>query len=363
MVRVQWLISDQNGCGSYRAYVPALGMQDRQTADSVGFVLHKQVNHPDQPGLLDDLDVLIFQRAVGDAFLATMREAKKRGIATIFETDDDLFKVHRSNPSHWYWNQKNTLRLLRAQMQMADRIIVSTVPLQRRVQEETGRPLNEIHICANHLHRHVWGPENFTRSMPFPNSKLVIGWQGSTTHDVDFKMALPALQRILAEYPNTVLRLFGSVPASIKGMLPESRFEWSKGVAFEFYPATLKYLNFDIGIAPVTDSQFNRAKSNIKWLEYSALGIPSVCSSVYPYAMSIEHGETGFLASNDDEWYRSLKALVESAELRQRIGRAAFDYVWREFATDVRVPAWERAIAEARTACTSSQIPTGTQSR
>jgi glycosyltransferase involved in cell wall biosynthesis len=134
-------------------------------------------------------------------------------------------------------------------------------------------------------------------------------------------------------------------------------------VPFEYYPATLRYLNFDIGIAPVTDSHFNQSKSNIKWLEYSALGVPSVCSKVYPYATSIEHGVTGFLASNDDEWYRALKSLVESAELRQQIGRAAFDHVWREYAPDQCVPAWERVIAEAVTACTSSQTQTANPSR
>lgn len=363
MVRVQWIISDQNGCGSYRAYVPALGMQDRETAENVGFILQRQIHALDQPGLFEDIDVLVLQRSVGLLFRDIMKECRKRGIATIFETDDDLFKVQRGNPSAWFWGQKKIQRILRDQLGMADRIVVSTIPLQRRMQEETQRPLTDILVCMNHLHPKIWGAENFMRTMPFPGNKIVIGWQGSTTHDTDFKMALPALQRILQERSDVVLRLFGSVPASIKGVLPENRFEWSKGVPFEFYPATLKYLNFDIGIAPITDSHFNRAKSNIKWLEYSALRVPSVCSSVYPYATSIEHGETGFLAATDDEWYRALMALVESAELRQKIGRAAYEFVWRDYAPGVRVPMWERAITEARTVCTSSPTLMGSPSR
>jgi hypothetical protein len=39
----------------------------------------------------------------------------------------------------------------------------------------------------------------------------------------------------------------------------------------------------DLLIAPLVDNPFNRCKSNIKWLEFSALGIPMAGQNICTY--------------------------------------------------------------------------------
>lgn len=342
--RILWLISDRMGCGTYRALVPALTLQDSKVADSE-FLLHDECKRHRHDSF-DDAGVVVFQRAVGDTFVEWIKACRKLGIRTVFEMDDDLFHVAKHSPAGAHWNQKSIQRQLRAELDLVDHVICSTRPLQEMVQQEMGwKSPSKMTVCHNHLHRAIWGNEILNSVMPYPNQKIVIGWQGSTTHDVDFKEALPALRRVLDEHPHTVLRLFGSLPLSMQGVIPEERFQWAKGVPFERYPTTLRFVNFDIGIAPVTNSNFNRGKSNLKWLEYSALGIPCVASKVYPYARSIEHGVTGYLATTADEWYAALTPLVEDAELRQRIGAQARQHVWQQWGAAAHAPFWTEALA------------------
>lgn len=349
MINALWITSDRLGCGTYRAYIPALSLQESKLVDS-NFLFHHDCPTVEKvlPDL-DGIDVVIFQRAVGTLFVDLIKECQDRNIATVFEFDDNVFDIPRHNPAAWFWRRKAIQRILRQELEMVDAITVSTRPLMDATKAEI-TDNDKVHLCMNHLHPAVWGKEVWGSILPYGNTCTVIGWQGSTTHDTDFKMALPALTRLLDEFPKLLIRFFGSVPLSIKDVIPEKRFQWTKGVPFEQYPSTLRFVNFDIGIAPVTDSFFNYSKSNIKWLEYSALGIPAVCSRVYPYAKSVEDGVTGYLASTTDEWYEKLRALVLDADLRKQIGQQAQAHVWQEWSYRTHAPKWAAALSAVATA-------------
>jgi glycosyltransferase involved in cell wall biosynthesis len=81
----------------------------------------------------------------------------------------------------------------------------------------------------------------------------------------------------------------------------------------------LRLLDFDIGLAPLAYHRFNKSKSDIKVLEYAALGIPVVASDFGPYAESVIHGETGFLVRRPHEWGRYLGMLAEDVALREQM--------------------------------------------
>src|SRR5437899_12979401 len=67
-----------------------------------------------------------------------------------------------------------------------------------------------------------------------------------------------------------------------------------------------------IGIAPLEKNAFNDAKSELKWLEYTALGIPTVASDFGPYKRAIGSGKDGFLTN--DNWELALTNLIENSE-------------------------------------------------
>ena len=60
------------------------------------------------------------------------------------------------------------------------------------------------------------------------------------------------------------------------------------------YPMVLKNLNADIGLAPLEINDFNRAKSDLKILEYAVCGIPGVYTDIEPYKEANVKGRTEF---------------------------------------------------------------------
>jgi glycosyltransferase involved in cell wall biosynthesis len=77
----------------------------------------------------------------------------------------------------------------------------------------------------------------------------------------------------------------------------------------------------DIGIMPLPDDEWARGKCGFKGLQYMSFEIPTILSPVGVNTEIIQDGENGYLASTETEWIDKLSALIESPELRERIGK------------------------------------------
>lgn len=346
MIRLLWFYVDKFGCGTYRVYIPAYSLELSKEFVS-SFIWQEECNT--RGFYIDELreaDIVILQRPLGNVFEQVMKDCRELGIKTIIEMDDNLFDIPRHNPAGWIWRKKPVMKQYKRMLEKADAVIVSTNPLKDVVSKEMNWSIerNKIFVCHNHLHDVCWGEEAITGGPLYENGdNVIIGWQGSTTHEVDFKEALPALKHILDIRPNVKLRLFGDVPQTFRNVIPAERFEWTAGVPYEMYPKKLRFVNFDIGLAPITPSVFNICKSNIKWLEYSVMRVPTVASKVYPYERSIRHGETGFVCSKEEEWIRYLLALVDNPSLRKNMGESAYNDVWTNWSSSVHSLTWAEA--------------------
>lgn len=76
----------------------------------------------------------------------------------------------------------------------------------------------------------------------------------------------------------------------------------------------------DIGLMPLEDNAYARAKAGHKILTYWAAGLPVVASPVGINAELITHGTDGFLATTPQQWRAALEQLIEDAALRRRMG-------------------------------------------
>jgi hypothetical protein len=106
-------------------------------------------------------------------------------------------------------------------------------------------------------------------------------------------------------------------------------------------------LPIDIGVAPLLDTPFNRCKSDIKWQEYSALGIPGVYSDLPPYQQSVQDGVNGFLCRDQGQWLAALEGLVQSTSLRREIGASAQKDIQRAWNAGPELPTWATALESA----------------
>jgi glycosyltransferase involved in cell wall biosynthesis len=102
---------------------------------------------------------------------------------------------------------------------------------------------------------------------------------------------------------------------------------------------------WDIAIAPLEDNSFTRCKSDIKFLDYSALGIAGIYSRVAPYEKTVRHLETGYLANNSTEdWVKALDLLLKDDSLRQKLARRAKEYVLSARMLKQCAKNWHKAI-------------------
>jgi glycosyltransferase involved in cell wall biosynthesis len=305
--RILYVVEDMWGCAWYRAHVPAVELM--RLGHEV--VLRDRIHRP----TLEMCDVVVFQRPSIPQALAAMQGAREQGRRVIVDLDDDLWSLHPSNPAYASWNGTGRLEILEACLASADLVTVSTEDLLSVI-----RPINRsVTVIPNMLPAEHWPPERVRRG---GGERLVLGWAGSPTHGVDLAVLSGTVETLLDAYPDTEVAIAGMSRVPFR---PHDRIRFIDGVMIEQYPSTLA--QFDIGMIPLVDGRFNRCKSDLKFLEYSMMGIPSVASKVGPYEGSVVHGVNGFLARNPKDWLKHLRRLIEDAELRDSIGQAA-----REFA-------------------------------
>lgn len=275
----------------------------------------------------------------------------------IVDMDDNYFEVRPDQPGYrWYYPGSQKKGILSAYLSLATHLIVSTQPLSdyyhNWFKKKNGKTVYP-EVLPN-----CYDPEEFKYShrKNADKNKIVIGWQGSTTHLGDLKIVMPALRELMIKYKNLYLEFMGGIEI---GMIKElfegfndemlGRIKVIGGTpSWKKYPRALSRRKWDIGICPLLDDEFNRNKSHIKWMEYAAYKIPAVASKVYPYykdiqgTKTISDGRTGYLASNHKEWVRKLSVLIESEELRDEIGQKAYEFINKEWDIKDHIYKWEK---------------------
>jgi glycosyltransferase involved in cell wall biosynthesis len=165
--------------------------------------------------------------------------------------------------------------------------------------------------------------------------RIRIGWAGAAQHLGDLRL----VQRV-------VQALAGEVDWVFMGMCPDELRPYVKEfhgfVSYKDYPAKLASLDLDIAIAPLEDNPFNACKSNLRLLEYGAMGWPVVCSDVYPYRTDAP--PVLRVPDDDDAWLGALRGLIADAGLRQAQGRALHGWMQKNYTLERHAEGWFHAI-------------------
>jgi len=171
--------------------------------------------------------------------------------------------------------------------------------------------------------------ENYKKYKDISDKRLKSGcvrigyFSGSITHNSDFELIVPAIIAVLEKYNNVELHIVGELEIP-----PELSLYRNRIVAHDFVDWTkLPELiaSCDVNIAPLEDTLFNRAKSEIKWIEAAIVKVPTIASRVGAFEEVIEDGVTGLLCT-EDEWLRAFEEMVEKPNLRKYIAENAYNY-------------------------------------
>jgi len=102
----------------------------------------------------------------------------------------------------------------------------------------------------------------------------------------------------------------------------------------------------DIGIMPLQDTPYQRAKCGAKILQYMAAGLPSICSSPGVNRAMMEQSGAGFLADTPAQWEEALTLLCADPHLRRRLASNGRRYCEERFSIRAWLPVWLDLLAE-----------------
>ncbi len=148
------------------------------------------------------------------------------------------------------------------------------------------------------------------------NKVFTIGWIGSFWTTKYLSIIENALKTIANKYPIKLLLVGADINFNIDGVDIE-HLQWS-------FDNESKYLNqFDIGIMPLTEDDYSKAKGGYKLLMYMAAGIPQIASPVGINADIVIPNMTGFLANNEKEWIERIEFFLNNQEKCITFGQAS----------------------------------------
>ena len=271
-----------------------------------------------------------------------LEDLTRRNVPVLHAVDDNLLDLNADEPWQPFPTaQARAVFRLLARESRGGR--VSTVPLADRLRRLNPR----IEVAPNALDERLWdlGPKPARRPGP-----LVVGYMGTRTHDADLFSILRGLREALHRRPGTRLELVGlsNDPRLLEPFegLPASRLE--PGVEGS-YPLFVRWLQrsvrWDVAIAPLEDDPFNACKSNLKQLDYAALGAAGVFGASVPYRDSVVDGENGLLVPNEPSAFRdALLRLLDDAGLRERLAARVLSGLVERHTLATEASAWFGAI-------------------
>lgn len=276
-------------------------------------------------------DIIIGQRLDNYAGLPVWRRARTPDTRLVYELDDDVWNIEQVNFGAWsHFQDGPTREAVAAYAEMADLVTVTTEPLA-----EVMRRYNpNVAVLPNHIPAWVL-------DLPAPQGdRPAVGWHGGVSHGLDIQVVAQPLRRFLNRHPAWDAVLIGAdYRATVKhrrcGYIPWTHVtDDPEG----FY----RSIDFDIGLAPLRWSEFNRSKSANKALELAARGIPVIATDAEPYRDFVLHGVTGYLVKRDHEWLKYLTDLANDDAMRAEMGAKAKE-VARGWTIEAGYKLWEQA--------------------
>lgn len=329
--------ADDHGCGFYRIGAPAqilrgqghdITIHPASANEGLGMVTDTQNGNVLQAIAPPGTDVVVLQRVNSARMVQVIGLLRKQGIAVVVDMDDDLDRIDPNNPVFAAYHPRYSGKTDRSWVQSrlaciaATVVTVSTDALLARYAPH-GRGV----VLPNRIPFAALGYER--------EDSPDVGWAGHVgTHPQDLQVVGAAVARL--QSAGVEYRGVGPVEGLKEALGLHREFEVTGKVPIEHWLRAVATIG--VGMAPLADTDFNAAKSWLKVLEMSAVGVPWVASPRAEYRRFSSLYGVGLLADKPKDWFKALKLLCNNPAIRaeeSERGRAAArantyeDHAWR----------------------------------
>lgn len=353
-MKVYFVNSKYDGCTYLRCQLPMFhnGWNGSKTT-----MTHKEKPINKILPEIQDADVVVFHRADTPQHHRVGRILKSMGKKIVFD-NDDTYKLSDKHPFHmldengFEENKRRKNNLIDNFILNSDLVTCTTEALKKEYEQIN----KNVVVLPNCVDPFDW-PETPQRN---EGDKVRIGLVGSVAYNHDFEHVKDFIEE-LNQRDDVQLVLFGlhgekrqKENRLIRRVYRKEFAFWNRidnlehveWCEFKDYFRVLDDLKLDIMLIPRAERDFNRAKSNVKFLESAMLEIPVIAQGFTtndsPYDKDLD-GNNGILIKDNKDWMKETVRLIEDKELRRQIGKNAKEYVLANYNIEDRAHMWRDA--------------------
>jgi len=285
-------IADYGGCGFWRILWPemVLNMKGKAFSTSLTAMVF-------DPSWYQNVKCVKLQRQVSVSQLEFVKHLKSFqsnfNFKMVYEVDDVIFK--ECIPDYNKFKESFDREDIRANsieiINLCDEVVVTCDYMRKLYQEKTGK--KEITVIPNFVpkfwmgdmydERKIWSAYDKNKKRPR------VLYTGSGAHyDIDFKNGgiddfshiLPVVHKTIKKYKWVFV---GSFPPPLAPYISSGEIEYHPWQDLLSYPQFISNLDAQVTIAPLLDNDFNRSKSDIKFVEGCILGVPCLVQDMETY--------------------------------------------------------------------------------
>lgn len=300
--------ADNFGCGFYRMIWPGLSLQTGLRLPA-NFRIQSMMNPVTDARwyIQTNPRVVRIQRWIGQDRMKFVTQflkplSQRLGFWLVYQIDDVVVydQIPKYNMAKEAYSPQRIGDSPKQIMSACDYITVTTDQLAKLYSEHYGIPREKFLVIPNYLPR-WWISQsfNYDRQMAMwkdTRKKPRIAFACSLNHfDVkganggvdDFSHVVPWIQHHINA--GTYQFIFvGSVPKQLQKYIAQKKIQYQPPSDILNYPYQMEQRKIDLLVAPLCKNRFNQCKSNIKWLEFSALGIPMLLQNLVTYTPYVD---------------------------------------------------------------------------
>ena len=259
--------------------------------------------------------------------------ADKNGFQLIYEIDDIMFKedIPEYNKFKFAFEDPAVRKASQDIMAMCDEVTVTCEYMKDYYKAKTGN--NNITVIPNYPPR-FWldgyfdeetVSKNYDRCMKKRKKPRVL-YAGSgahfdvgnkTNHNDDFAHVIETIRKTV----NKIDWVFiGGFPLPLTSLVKSGKIEFHNWTQLYECPRLVERLKVNCMVAPLQDNTFNRAKSDIKYVEACAFGLPIACQDMVTYEKAPHKFTTG------DEMIDQINNFMSDKQEYMKISRKGYQY-------------------------------------
>jgi glycosyltransferase involved in cell wall biosynthesis len=301
----------QDSSVRYRCFNPAQALSAARVTADVTTIDRVSLH------VIERYDLITFHRPVmGKKLERLVNRAKQRRCAVLADYDDLIFNPEYAHQSPGVLNQQHLLSTVIASFKrrydalcLFDHFSVSTTPLAAEIRKiRTGSDINVLH---NNL-SDVWLKHARRLSSRKSEVRRITYLPGTNSHHHDFSVVQDIFSGFLADNPDAVLRIVGSLRFK-KEKFNGRQLELVRYVPYPLLPGLIR--DSWVTIAPLANTLFNNCKSGLKYFESAAFGVPVIASPIDD--MQRLSSEALRLADTPEQWLNALHLLSDKTYYEQ----------------------------------------------